>query len=211
MNDEHLRICSSPEWAAFMDNELLPWTFGEEDLGDDVLEIGPGTGLATDLLRSRVPRLTVVENDSHLAARLARRLAGSNVGVICADGAQLPFESGRFSAATLLTMLHHIPSAALQDQLLAELARVLRRGGIVVGTDSVETPARHELHVDDVYVPVDPVGLRGRLDAAGFVSVLVEEDEDRFRFVAKTPGDAHCRTGTVPGAPTVQRLGSSRP
>jgi ubiquinone/menaquinone biosynthesis C-methylase UbiE len=39
---------------------------------------------------------------------------------------QLPFPAGRFSAAACLTMLHRIPSLALQVAALAELARVLR-------------------------------------------------------------------------------------
>ncbi|MGA2803583.1 MAG: class I SAM-dependent methyltransferase [Acidimicrobiales bacterium] len=187
MNEAHLRLCSSPEWAAFVESELLPWALARTDLGDDVLEIGPGPGLTTDLLRARVLRLTAVERDGALAALLARRLRGKNVAVICADGSQLPFDSGRFSAATLFTMLHHVGSAAVQDQLLAELCRVLRPGGIVVGTDSMETPGRRDLHLGDVYVPVDPAGLEARLRAAGLVFVVVEQDEDRFRFVAEAP------------------------
>ena len=122
MNDAHLRICASPEWAAFVESELLPWVLREQDLGDEVLEVGPGPGLTTDVLRRQVPRLTAVEIDE----RLARSLAGTNVTVLHADATALPFEDGQFSAATLFTMLHHVPSAARQDRMLAELRRVLR-------------------------------------------------------------------------------------
>src|ERR1700728_3446579 len=76
MNDAHLRICASPEWAAFVESELLPWVLREQDLGDEVLEVGPGPGLTTDVLRRQVPRLTAVEIDE----RLARSLAGWPAG-----------------------------------------------------------------------------------------------------------------------------------
>ena len=29
MNEAHLRICASPEWAAFVQSELLPWVLRE--------------------------------------------------------------------------------------------------------------------------------------------------------------------------------------
>ena len=44
MNEAHLRICASPEWAAFVESDLLPWVLREQDLGDEVLEVGPGRG-----------------------------------------------------------------------------------------------------------------------------------------------------------------------
>jgi ubiquinone/menaquinone biosynthesis C-methylase UbiE len=189
MNQEHLRLCASAEWATTVKNDILPWVVGAHDLGDDLLEVGPGPGLTTDLLRSMVPRLTAVEVDATLADRLAQRLAGSNVEVIHADATHLPFEAGRFSAATCLTMLHHVPSAQQQDLLLVELQRVLRPGGVVLGVDSLPSPEWLALHAGDTCVPVDPHGFGERLARAGFSEVEVELSAPpparRFRFTGR--------------------------
>ena len=52
MNESHIEILSSPRWAEMLERDLLPWVDSVADLGDDVLEIGPGPGLTTDLLRA---------------------------------------------------------------------------------------------------------------------------------------------------------------
>src|SRR4051812_17767947 len=99
MNQEHLRLCASAEWAALVRDDLLPWVLGDDELGDDVLEIGAGPGLVTDLLVERAHRVTAVEIDEHLAAALRRRLAGRPVEVMTADASALPLPDGRFSSA----------------------------------------------------------------------------------------------------------------
>ncbi|HEY1825557.1 MAG TPA: class I SAM-dependent methyltransferase [Acidimicrobiales bacterium] len=187
MNDEHFKICSSADWAEYVENDLLPWALGSSDLGEAVLEIGPGPGLTTDVLLKRVAHLTTVEIDPRLAAALAERLSGSHVTVVTADATSLPFEEGQYSSVVTFTMLHHVPSRELQNRLFAEVARVLRGGGLFTGTDSKETTSRWMLHQGDVYTPVDPSSLAPRLDAAGFTDVVVEENADRFRFLARRP------------------------
>jgi ubiquinone/menaquinone biosynthesis C-methylase UbiE len=186
MNEQHLQICASAEWAETLRTEILPWVLGTRELGDDVLEVGPGPGQTTDVLRTRTPRLTAVEVDESLATKLATRLSGTNVEVVHADGTALPFEDDRFSAATSFTMLHHVPSPGAQDQLLKELYRVLRPGGILIGVDSISTPEWLDLHEGDTCVPVDPSTLPARLSRAGFIEVEVEKSERRFRFAART-------------------------
>lgn len=184
MNEAHLEFCASPEWARLVEDELLPWVLDGYELGDDLLEVGPGPGLTTDVLRRKAARVTAVELDLDLAGKLASRLAGSNVTVVAGDVTRLPFPADRFSAAACLTMLHHIPSPSLQDAALAELARVLRPGAVLAGLDGLDTPARRELHVGDVFVPVDPGTLEARLRAAGFAHARVDVTGDRVRFAA---------------------------
>jgi SAM-dependent methyltransferase len=187
MNEAHLKLCSSPDWARLVETELLPWVLGNHDLGDDVLEVGPGPGLTTDVLRRHVARLTVVEVDEGLATDLKDRLAGTNVEVVHGDATVLSFEPGHFSAAALFNVLHHVPSAKLQDRLLVEVRRTIQAGGIIIGTDNIENAARWELHVDDTYVPIDPSAFEDRLMTAGFVDVTIEIRKDRFMFVAAVP------------------------
>jgi len=185
MNAEHLRLCASATWAALVRDDLLPWVLGDDELGDDVLEIGAGPGLVTDLLIERSRRVTAVEIDESLAAALRLRLVAQPVDVMTADASALPLTDGRFSSAACFTMLHHIPGRQLQDRALAEIARVLRSGGLLVGTDGEDTPARRALHVGDVFEPVDPAGLADRLRSAGFIDPLVDSNGDRFRFRAR--------------------------
>ena len=71
MNEAH-EHCGSDEWRQMIRDVILPWALGEIDLGDDVLEVGPGYGATTDVLSGSVPRLTSVEIDDELAAMLRR-------------------------------------------------------------------------------------------------------------------------------------------
>lgn len=188
MNDGHLQFLASPEWAQMLQSDLLPWVQGVGDLGDDVLEIGPGPGLTTDLLRQRVTALTAVEMDETLAGPLAERLAGTNVTVLCADATDGSLPDDRFSAVTCFSMLHHMPSPAIQDRLFAEIHRVLRPGGLLVGVDAIDIEPIRDGHVGDTFVPVDPGTLGDRFEAAGLIEPCVEPADYQFRFVARKAG-----------------------
>ena len=91
--------------------------------GARVLELGSGPGLTTDWLRPRVGSLTAVEYDEADAAALRER--APDVEVHHADAAELPFADEVFDAVVCFTMLHHVPTRDLQDQLFAEARRVL--------------------------------------------------------------------------------------
>ena len=187
MNEAHLQFLASPEWAQMLEADLLPWVLEVADLGDDVLEVGPGPGLTTDLLRQRTSKLTAVELDADLATALEARLSGTNVEVIHADATDTGLPPNRFSAATCFSMLHHMPSPELQDRLFGELYRVLRPGGAFIAADSVDSDMIRAGHVDDIFVPVDPETLGSRLEAVGFTNVGVDVGDYQVRFNATKP------------------------
>ena len=173
MNEGHEQLCSSPEWGEYLATEVLPDLLEGIDLGDHLLEIGPGFGLATDVLCTRAPHVTAVEIDPHYATRLVDRFAGGNVRVIEGDATDMDFPDAAFTAAASFTMLHHVPTAELQDRLFAEVARVLAPGAAFIGSDSLDSPGFRAFHAGDTCVPVDPAELAARLAAAGFSPVRV--------------------------------------
>lgn len=185
MNERHLELCSSDEWAAGLKQWILPSVLNGVELGDDVLEVGPGPGRTTDLLREMTPRLTAVEVDVALADALAARMSGTNVEVVRADATTMPFPDGRFSAALSFIMLHHVATTDGQDRLLAEVARVLRPGGVFAGADSLDNPEFRDLHIDDVCNPVVPDSFEARLKAAGFSETRVEVNPYVMEFQAR--------------------------
>jgi SAM-dependent methyltransferase len=177
MNQAHLEVCASDEWRDALRDWIVPYALADALLGDRVLEVGPGPGLTTGLLRERVPSLTAVELDPALAGALRERLAGTNVEVVHADATDMPFEDGRFSGAVSFTMLHHVPTTELQDRLFAEVARVLGPGAVFVASDSLGSDDLAAFHEDDVYNPVDPATVEARMLAAGFSSAAVRANE----------------------------------
>ncbi len=187
MNAEHQRACASDEWRITVREQIVPWVLEGVDLGDDVVELGPGYGPTTDSLRELVARLTVVEIDSDLAQALAARLDGSNVTVTEGDATQLTFEDGRFTGVACFSMLHHVPSRALQDRLFSEAQRVLIQNGTFVASDSVDRPDLRTFHEGDTFVPIDPGQLQQRLSAAGFIDVAIERNEFAWKARARKP------------------------
>jgi SAM-dependent methyltransferase len=170
-----------------MQNDVLPWSLDGLELGSEVLEIGPGYGAATELLHSRVGRLTCVEVDPKLAGDLRERMRGQNVKVMQEDATATSLPAGAFDAAVCFTMLHHLPSPVLQDRLLAEAFRLLKPGGVFAGTDSLDGRIFRFLHLFDTLVVVDPGTLPARLTNAGFEAVHVDANSHAFRFRARKP------------------------
>ena len=186
MNENHAVLCSSPEWAESLEAEVLaPLTVGV-DLGDVMLELGPGPGAATRWLRHRVKRLVALELDPIAAARLAEEHAGTNVTVEVGDCTCAPFPDASFDAVGAFTMLHHLPTQAMQFAALSEAFRLLRPGGILLGSDSLASQELHTFHEGDVYNPIDPARLLVFLQAAGYARVTLTVD-DRLLFTARTP------------------------
>ena len=190
MNIFHRWYCRSEGWAKAMHEGLMPSVLRDVDLGDNVLEVGPGPGVTTDWLRERVPHLTAVEIDHKLATSLHRRLEGTNVTVVEGDGTAMQLPDASFTGAVCFIMLHHVPSADRQDRLLSEVCRVLQPGALYVGADSTPSLMWNIYHLFDTRVPVDPDTFGARLERAGFVDVNVRRapgGRTGFDFRARKP------------------------
>lgn len=183
MNLIHRRLCASADWAATVATRL-PLVLDRADLGSDVLEIGPGYGATTRILGARYANLTALEVDTDRAAALATEV-GDTAKVVPGSGAEMPFGDNEFSGVLCFTMLHHVPSTTMQDDLFAEAHRVLRPGGVFAGSDSQLNLRFRLLHIGDTMNVVDAVTLPDRLTRAGFTDIRVEHEPNAIlRFWA---------------------------
>ncbi len=91
-------------------------------------DLGCGVGLQAAALRDR--GLPVVGLD--LAAAMARRAAAAGVPALRADARALPFAGGGLAFAYAVGSLHHLPDEEAQARAVAEAARVLAPGGLLV-------------------------------------------------------------------------------
>lgn len=169
-------FCRSAPWRSFTGRVVLPWVLGDTRLHGEVLEIGSGAGANAQVLLERHSdmQLTATDLDPVMVAAARRRLARyeSRVTVTEADATALPFEDDRFDAAVSLLMLHHVID---WRDALAELARVLRPGGTLVGYDLTNRVGARVVHLADrsPHRLLDPDELTDGLTAAGFANALV--------------------------------------
>ena len=191
MNKGHADLLGTPEWAAFLHEEVLPVVTQGVDLGNDLLEIGPGPGAATEWLRHRVRRLVAIELEPEATAALAERFAGTNVEPVTGDATALPYPDASFDTVGMFTMLHHVPTRALQNALLAETLRALRPGGTLIGFDSLPSDGLHQFHEGDTYNPVEPAAFLTRLQTIGFTDIMLQVgDQLLFRARKERPEQA---------------------
>jgi SAM-dependent methyltransferase len=192
MNRLHNLYCRSAHWRSTLEH-LVRWAVADVELGEHVLELGPGNRPVMPLLNSRTRRVTAIENDALAIAVLRHQPA---LGLVRGDAIDLPFATSSFSAVVAFTMLHHIPTAALQQRLFREVLRTLRPGGLFIGVDVRFSLALWLFHLGDTYcaIPADEAG--ARLASAGFEDVTIERQPRVFRFRARCP-----RTSTMAQVP----------
>jgi SAM-dependent methyltransferase len=111
---------------------------------------------------------------------------GTNVDVVAGDASDLDFPSDTFDSVGSFTMLHHVPTFAGQQRILQEAFRVLKPGGVFLGSDSLGSNGLHHFHEGDDYNPVDAASFLTRLQAVGFAQLTIVVDGD-VKFVARKP------------------------
>jgi ubiquinone/menaquinone biosynthesis C-methylase UbiE len=94
-----------------------------------VLEVGVGTGLvALPLAEGGVP-MVGLDLSAPMLAKLAEKAGGAPFPLVRGDATMLPFADDAFGSALVRHVLHLIPA---WERAIAELARVVRRGGTVL-------------------------------------------------------------------------------
>lgn len=187
LSEPFRELYSSRDFVDSIEADWMPWLVDGLDLGDEVVDLVAGPGPTVQLLRAAGRQVTAAQAVPALTAQLAEQFAGDpGVDVVDADPRKLPFPDGRFSAATAVLWLHHVPSADEQDQALAEVLRVLRPGGVLAGLNAIDGPHFRRLDTDGSCVPIDPLTFAERLRRAGFVDVSVTV-WSFVRFIARAP------------------------
>ncbi len=164
--------------------QVLPWILQGSDLGEHILELGAGPGAATLELARRAPRVTSLEYDHALAVRLSARAnpsaSHSNVRIVQADAAALPFVDGTFSSVIAILMLHHLKTIEWQDRAFSEIHRVLRPGGVFLAFDIPDGWIHRVGHIKSTFVPLNPATASKRLTAAGLSNVTIDSKSGGF-------------------------------
>ncbi|MGW1927660.1 class I SAM-dependent methyltransferase, partial [Streptomyces massasporeus] len=117
-----------------------------------LLDLACGTGLVTERLTR--PGLRVYGADAaHAMLRVADGRAPGRV--VRADARRLPLPDASLDAVSAVWLLHLVPFAA---EIVAEAARVLRPGGVLIAT--VDKDAAHDVgsDIDSVLRPYRSAG-----------------------------------------------------
>src|SRR5262249_3345818 len=96
-------------------------------------DLGCGTGQVTAALAPFVAHVIAVDGSGAMLQAAKRRLQGiDNVDLRRGELESLPIDDARLDAAMLTLVLHHLPEP---DRALAELARVVKPGGLAIIVD----------------------------------------------------------------------------
>jgi ubiquinone/menaquinone biosynthesis C-methylase UbiE len=147
--------------------------------GEQVLDVGCGTGtLALDVQRrvGAAGRVCGIDPGAEQIARARAKAARRRLPIEFQVGVieQLPFPDQTFDAVLSTLMMHHLP-ASLEQQGLAEIARVLKPGGRLVIADFTRKQDRTGLAARFHAGGSDPQHLAALVKDAGFADAETEE------------------------------------
>jgi SAM-dependent methyltransferase len=103
--------------------EAIRWLLGEEPL--DVVDLGAGTGIFSRAVAALGHRVTAVDHDPEMLARLGATSSG--IRALEGSAETIPLPDAAADALVAAQAFHWFDT----EQALAEIARVLRPGGIL--------------------------------------------------------------------------------
>jgi ubiquinone/menaquinone biosynthesis C-methylase UbiE len=132
------RLLMGTAWGRLVQRWLVPRLvrFAQPPPVADGLEVGAGGGFGAEKLLDRFPdwRLTVTDYDEDMVELARTRLGrfSPRARVERADAASLPYVDRSFDLVVSILVWHHIDD---WQEGLAEAARVLRPGGLLLSLD----------------------------------------------------------------------------
>ena len=121
-----------------------------------VLDVACGTGHFLRMLGAALPQQAKffgLDLSPHYLARAREVLPRElDVSLVCDNAEKLPFLDGSFDAVTSVFLLHEMPGE-VRARVLAEMARVVRPGGLVVVGDSIQLADAPELSKEVLNFP----------------------------------------------------------
>ncbi|MEV0219728.1 class I SAM-dependent methyltransferase [Streptomyces sp. NPDC050704] len=153
----------------------------------NLLDAACGTGIVTRRLAEAGLEVTGADAAYGMLRRAAERVPGR---VVLADIRQLPFPDSSFGAVSAIWLLHLLDDA---ERVVAEVARVLRPGGVFVTT--VDKAAAHDVgsDIDAVMAPRPRRAARDRSDLVASYAArhaLVPVGRSSFRGQGRSPARA---------------------
>lgn len=109
--------------------------------GRHLLDVAAGTGSFLTFVKDNYPRLevTAIDLSAHYLAEARRRLSPwRDVRFVQAAAEAMPLPDRSVDAVTCIYLFHELP-ASIRTAVAAEIARVLKPGGILVLADSIQT------------------------------------------------------------------------
>jgi ubiquinone/menaquinone biosynthesis C-methylase UbiE len=103
---------------------------------DQILDLGCGNGRLIQLLKDKDILYTGLDNSDKLIQKAKKEYKEKNINFISDDILDLnQFKSNSFDKIFMIASFNHIPSKELQEKVLINLYRILKKEGILIMTN----------------------------------------------------------------------------